>query len=279
MKIQSSNTLSFSFFSFLENKFTLNAEAYNNLSSKFYYIQDDRIPSTHYRYSSPYKQFVYDRSVTGATIISGISGSFGFLSDGQSGIRIDYDNGSVLVPTGFGKNMQITGSYAVKEFNFYQSNELLESVIEENKYETNSRFKRTASGIAPYTIVMPAAIIAIRYGEKRPIALGGLQSVETYCTCVLVHNDEQYMDAALCTLRDLKDKAFPLIPVEMDPLNQFGGLKSGYSYETLCSQYFTPGNLAHIETVRVSRLSDKFKANPNLYYGIADFKISEIKQV
>lgn len=279
MKAQFINILQYSFFSFIEHGFLNNGEAYYNTSSKFYYVEDKRQPQ-YYRYSAPYKQFIHDSSISGANIFSGVSGSFGLLGNGTSGVRFDYDNGSILVPTSLGKNLNITGSYAVKDFNFYKANDLLEPVITENKYEMNSRFKRTQSGISPYSYVMPAIFISNRFGENKPFALGGLKDNECYFSCVLVHEDSDVIDGALSVLQDFCHKSFPILPLSSDPLDQFGALKTGhFSYDDLAAVYNTPGNLSFIQSVRISKISDKIKSDPNLFYGIADFKISSIRQI
>lgn len=278
MKNQFLNTLPFSFFSYIEHEILDNGEAYYNTSSLFYPVNDNRLSASFKRYSSPFKQFVHDSSVSGANIISGVYINGNFVADGQSGILIDYDNGSVILPSSITGSLTISGDYSVKDFNFYKSNELQDSVITDNKYAINSRFIRTISGIEPYSIVMPAIFITNRYGENAGFALGGTKETTTNITCILAHDRESYLDAGLSLMRDMSEKCFPHLDLSDDPFNEYGGLKTGhYSYQDLSSYRFSVGDYSFVKKVRISKISDSIKANPNLFYGVADFTISSIR--
>jgi len=60
------------------------------------YLQEDSTRSQFKVYASPYRSWVYDSCVDGATIFSGAYNSSGQFLTRQSGLFFDYQNGRVL---------------------------------------------------------------------------------------------------------------------------------------------------------------------------------------
>ena len=110
-QFQHEATTSFSLW--LDNYLVKCAEAYSNKSGNFYYTPDDRLPmypddsvNGLVSYNSEYKQWVCDSDATNAYIPSGVyidtgDGSYNFCERGQSGLRIDFENGRVLLSGAF----------------------------------------------------------------------------------------------------------------------------------------------------------------------------------
>ena len=71
-----------SFFLWFDNFAMKKGDAYVTYTTKLYPTTDDRLGAGKIIYASPYKQWVYDKSITGATIPSGftIDGSFKSIS-------------------------------------------------------------------------------------------------------------------------------------------------------------------------------------------------------
>ena len=106
-------------------------QAHKNYSTDFYYYADERVQNK-VVFGSPYKQWVYDRSITNAKVPV-ISGGAGALSAGESGMIVDYENGRVLFDSSVSSSAAISGAYSVKDFNTYVSNQDEESLIIEGK--------------------------------------------------------------------------------------------------------------------------------------------------
>jgi hypothetical protein len=274
---QFSNQIKPSFFFWAENAVLNEAQAYYNYTSKLYYKADSSIDSNYLSYSSPFKQWVYDKGVSGAFICESVSGDV--TLNRASGIKIDYENGRVLVPSGFGQNLNISGTYAFKEFNFYLSNENEESLIANEKYYLNSKFNRKpVSGIEPYAMVTPAFFVNILSNLNEPFALGGQKKTVVGLSMVAFADTMDQLDSAISFFVDKKHKYIPIYTT--DPINSFGDVKtglypSGYNFSTIKSENGQPGNLIYIEDVRGSKLSDSPSSDlKKSFVGIIDFELS-----
>ena len=137
MKEQFQHKLTTSFFLWFDNFLLTKGEAFSNKTGEFFYYDDTRLDSTYKAYGSPFKQWVTDSSVTGATVPSGvyIGGDF---SGRNNGVVIDFENGRALV-SGSDEDLTITGEFSVKDFNVYMTNDTEEDLVVENKYTVNSR--------------------------------------------------------------------------------------------------------------------------------------------
>ena len=137
MKEQFQHKVTTSFFLWFDNFLLKKGEAYSNKTGQLYYYSDPRLDSDYVAYGSPYKQWVTDSSITGATIPTGVH--FGTDTSGRSdGIAFDFDNGRVLVEDSI-TGSTITGEFAVKDFSIYLTNDTEDDLIVENKYVVNSR--------------------------------------------------------------------------------------------------------------------------------------------
>ncbi len=150
---------------YVDNRITQVGSGFINTSSRLYYQPDDRLGAGFVTYASPFRSWVWDSGVSGATIGGQISGNIslggtGALNAGQSGMMVDYVNGRVIFPAAVGKGAIISGAYAIKEMNVYAANESLERMVFENKYYLNSRFARPITGIPPpYSLVTPCIFV------------------------------------------------------------------------------------------------------------------------
>ena len=120
MKPQFQHELTTSFMLWADNYIVRKADAFTNFTSTFYANDtDDRLDPTLVGYSSPHKQWVYDSSIEGANVPSGVYNDGTFLSRGDNGLQFDFDNGRALFDSSFGTtNTTVSGSYSVKDFNF-----------------------------------------------------------------------------------------------------------------------------------------------------------------
>lgn len=266
---------------FIENEFYNKGQAYKNYTSKLYYNYDPSLTDGYHAYSAPFKQWIYDQGVEGAWILSGISGSVN-ITKSVTGMKVDYANGRVLVPSSYGTGLNISGSYAFKDLNLYSPNETQEGLLSNSKFTLNPRFdKYPNSGIVPYAFVTPAIFLTPEAYDNSQFDLGGLYETEARFSAVIMAENTWILDGALSLFGDMKRKSFPQLPVSSDPINEYGDIKVGYSngynYTAIKQASGTPGNQLMIKNVMASRLSDKLRINPNVFVGIVDFDVIKVR--
>lgn len=267
-------------FNWVQNRFQNKLQAYINQTTPLYYTPDNELPPQWLGYSGPVKNWIYDSGVSGAWIIQSVSGGgFSAPLTRASGINIDYVNSRVIVPSGFGKAMALTGAVAVAEVNLYMVNEYEDPLLTQDKMFFNPRFVYPAtSGIPPYVLATPAMFLNTLVDENEAFALGGLNNCRSTLSLTILAESNYQLNALLSTYRDARYDFFPLIPITQDPINQFGDTKSGFNYNNLIAQYGTPGNLVYIENVHTSKISDRVKMNVGLFAGVVDFDLSYVRQ-
>jgi hypothetical protein len=279
MNTSFNNVSLLSFYQWFDNYLLQNAQGYFNTSSRFYYQPDSGLPSNYVAYAAPFKSFVWDSGVSGAIIISSISGSLGNISRGQSGMMVDFVNGRLIFNSSVGKNAVISGSYAVKDFNLYFANQSQEQIVFTNKYYLNSRFNRSITGIPPVNaMVTPCAFITHADSENLPAAFGGLYKTKMGFTVNVFAENISQLEGILSYAADARDKVFPMLDATLWPLNSFGDYKSGYNYQTFLQN--PPGaGLYVIEAAKVSKVSDYVKVDESIFLGIIDCDVTKLRTI
>ena len=155
-----------------DNHLLQKGEAYSNQTGYLYHFEDDRLPSSYKVYASPFKQWVNDSSIAGdenPIIPSSFNGS-----GRAEGLVFDFENGRIIdTGNNFGENETLSGTFAVKDFNIYLTNETEEDLILENKFNLNSRYVQSPSPIDPYDQVVPAIFINSEYMKKSRVCVWG----------------------------------------------------------------------------------------------------------
>lgn len=277
-----SHNVNNSFFLWFDNYLANKLEAHKTYTTKFYYYNDARLGGNKITYGSPYKQFVYDNNVAGATIPSGLTVDGTFLSTGTSGMMFDFDNGRVIFDSGVSTGLNITGTYTVKEFNTYITDKTEESLIVENKFIENSRFTVTESYIPPYDAVTPAIFISTSNIENEPFALGGQDETKISMKGVIFAENLYQVDGILSACADAAERCFNLIPMTKHPLAEFRNIKTGlyptgYDYASVSSDY--SADKVFIYDVGTSKMRDNIskEINPTLNIGFIDFELGNIR--
>jgi len=273
---QFQHKLTTSFFLWFDNFLLKHGEAYTNTTGQFFYYDDSRLDSDYKAYGSPYKQWVTDSSITGATIPSGvfIDGSFSGRSDG---VVLDFDNGRALINNSV-TDSNITGEFAVKDFSVYLTNDTEDDLIVENKYSINSRLPSgPLTYIEPYDDVVPAIFLSTSQSENEPYAFGGMQETKVQAKAVVIAEDTYQLDGVLSIFMDSIDETITPIPMADYPITELGDLKGNtYSYTGTTNDHTGQINF-YINKVRTSKLSDRTRrelAN-ELYIGFIDFDIDQ----
>lgn len=255
---------------FLETFVTKKAESHALYHGLLYPQEDLRLPSGVYAYGCPYPQMVFDSSITGATVCSGVWESGNFLTR-NSGIVIDYYNARVLSNRALSNP---SGDFSVKEINFYVANENLEKLIIDSSFISNPNIDNFLTGSnIPYAYTLPAAIITIDDSEQKDFALGGEKQDDFRAKAVILSEDTFTRDVFLNACKIANQRGFQLLPYTEMPTNESGDLKTGY----YSSSNYTSFDVS-VESVRTSKLKDyATKSLPNsMFVGFASFDLMRI---
>ena len=279
MKPQYKHNLMTSFMLWFDNHLLNQGEAYSNKTGQLYYFDDSRLPDSYKVYASPYKQWVNDSSITGVTnplIPTGISGANGF-SGRNDGIIFDFENGRIIETGGnFSTGESLSGTFAVKDFNVYITDDSEEDLILENRYVKNSRYGSAESGIKPYDKVVPAVFINSEMMTNEGFAFGGEDLTTNMIKAVVLTENSYQLDGILSIFADTRHKVFERINFTGHPGTEFGDVKDGsYNYNTVSSEYASAAPFT-IQDVTVSKFSDKAdKSVPGgLKVGFIDFEVN-----
>jgi hypothetical protein len=250
-------------------------QAFSNITSEFFPYNDERLNDNFKVFGSPFKQWVTDSSISGASIPNEFTTNTGTLNR-DSGAIIDFENGRVLVPRTSPIN-QMTGTFAVKDFNIYYTNDTEEDLVIENKYSINSRIPSIAkSYISPYDQVIPAVFLSISNLSNQGFALGGMENTKIKANAVILTEDAYQLDGVLSIFNDSRNETFSQIPMSEHPQNEYGDLKTdSYNYVELSNQY--KDKTFYVEESIVSKLQDKARKSVlgDLYVGFVDMEIHQ----
>jgi hypothetical protein len=278
MKPQFQHELTTSFMLWADNFITDKADAFQNYTSPLYPMgTDDQLGDGFVTYSSPHKQWVFDESIDDVQIPSGIYNNGTFMDRGDNGLIIDFDDGRVILDASFGNNnTTLSGSYSVKEFNWYITNQTEEQLIVDSKFDSNGRFKQELSGIAPHKQVVPAIFVNPELVENEPFAFGGEDKTSTNIRCVVFAENTYQLDGAMSVFADSKNEVFQKVAYSDYPLTEYGDT-TGFNYMELTNS--KRRDLFHVEDVRCSKLSDRVSKNidPSLFVGFVDFEITNLR--
>ena len=267
-----------SFFLWFDNFLMTKGDAYKTYTTKLYNYEDPRLGGDKVVYGSPYKQWVYDKNITGATIPSGFTINNQFVPTGTSGMKIDFDNGRIIFNSGVSTSLNVTGTYSVKEVNSYITDQPEDNLIIENKFVTNSRFTVSENYIPPYNPVTPCIFASIETAHNTAFAFGGEDETKCIIKVVAFCENLYQLDGVLSIFGDSYNEIFSIIPMTGHPLGEFNEMKTGayptgYDYKNLSNAYNSQTLfISHVETSKI-RDSVIKELNPILHIGFLDFEI------
>lgn len=201
-------------------------------------------------YQSSYPQFVYDSSITGANLITGAYVNNNFIGRGTSGLKIDYLNGRIFVSG----SANITGSFAVKEYNTYMNDKSAEVLIEEAFNSKRARREKPFAAINPANVICPLININFVNSFNKPFAYGGEDETRTLVRCAIITDNSFRTNGILSALRDSQYKCFSYIgDNQLVPFNYYNDLKTGgFNYRN----FDDIESRVYIDKVFASRVSE-----------------------
>lgn len=263
-----------SFYLWLDHELASVGQAFTVTSGKLYKSKDSDY-SQYAIYSSPFRQWISDSSISGAVVPSGVYCDGQFFPRG-SGVILNYNKGQALLdPSIVGNPSNVTTQYAKKDFNIYYTDEREENILFENAYSLTPKFSQITGGLNGDEQPFPCVFLKNTYFENKPYALGGQDRTMTTVRCVILSDNMYLLDGAVSVMTDSARKVFPVIDPSLLPYNYYGDFKSGnnYRYSQVLNEQNT--NLAYIDRVTVSRLDEikNKQINLKVVAAIVDFEL------
>lgn len=258
---------------FLNYKILQDLQAFRNRTVPLYNYSDKRLKSKSV-YGSPFPGWVYDSSISGANVPSGImSGGSTLLRSGAQGLRIDYKNGRVVMNSGQNSMTNGSGSVAVQDFNIYITSQPDEKLVFENNYESLPDLLTADSYLEPDSVVAPCIFVKFDDTNAKELALGGttysLWNIKIIAIC---RTHEQIVGIGH-VVRNLFGAVFPLL--DETPLNELNDVKSPpWNYASKLSGV-SRDKMIFIEdsSWRYREVDSLSKKNPSLLLGIGRLEL------
>lgn len=271
MKAGFDNQLMSSFLMWFDHTLLDKGQAFFNTSSQFP-INQSYYPGL-YCYNGPYKGLVYDTSISGATIMTGVNVDNNNYTLGAGNLTgINYFEGQVILGS---KSNVVSGSYSVKEFNVVLTSQPEEVLLFETNYVRRNKTLDLQTGLNENSIPYPVIFLRNNGSKNAPFAFGGTDETRIEIKATVIA-DSQYMLDAVCSLfRDRNYDLVPLISESDNPFNIYGSFKNNtpFNYTTL-TQNKDYAILDKISVSRIPSVKNKETAlNPAIYLGVIDFEL------
>lgn len=261
-----------SFKEFLSYKILSDLNAFQNKTVQLFNTVPARKIVGKQVYGSSYAQWLYDSSIIGANIPSGLSG----ISRGTSGLSIDYKNGRIFVNSG--TPVDNTIDVSVPDFNIYIATESVQKILLESKYNYRPDLLAASAAVPADSIIAPCIFLSYQNSTNETWALGGInQSVFSMQVAVFSDNIH-HLFAIQQVIRDIETDVFPILPYT--PLNELNDLKYSYwNYKILLDNITDPNTFVYIEdtTFRILDLDFVNQAHPGLFVGLGNVKLGKFR--
>jgi hypothetical protein len=278
MKPQFDNQISSSFLMWFDHTLLSKGEAYYNVTTSF--PANTSYVNGFYAYNGPYKGLVYDTSIAGATVMTGVTVNNANYNLGQNPVSgINYSEGQVYLASG---NLNVTGTYSVKEFNVLLTSQPEEVLLFETQYVRRNKTPATSlkDSLKENTITYPVVFIKNNGSTNDPWAFGGTDETRIDFRAIVIADSQYTLDAVCSLFRDRNYDNVPLIDPTYNPFNVLGSFKSGvaFNYDNITSGK----DYCMIDRVSVSKIAGvrdrENNINPGSYYGLIDFELVKFRQ-
>lgn len=239
-------------------------------------------------YSAPYNQFVSDTSIAGANVPTGITLNGVSVVQGQSGFfGINYEKGHVYFTGALPANTQISGSYAIKDFNTVLCNEPDEKIVFETKLSTRPKtYSVPTGGLKNNETTYPAIFIKNSERKNEPFELGGTRNTLFTITLYIFADSRFVLDSLIGMLCDTCYGHIPVLTYSDFPYDNYGRFNSGvaYNYDTTTANKTVGPDTLHIKKVTQSSFGQKFYAgvreiNPDCFFEVITFHLEQARLI
>jgi hypothetical protein len=295
MKAQFDNQVMSSFLLWFDNKLLKQGEGLTNTSGKFYDMVDKWNFGEGYNvYNAPFKQFVYDTSITGATVMTGVtvtdsvSGTAIYNLDSPQVFAINPSEGQIILKTDefAGDVTDVSGSYSVKEFSVKLTSEPEEKLLFETDFKLKPKVSQNiTTGLFEDQQSYPVVYLKHNGSINTPGAFGGQEFTSIDIRAIVLTNSQFTLDGICSIFRDTNDQNFYLFDADEFPFNYVGSYNDNivFNYANTISGVNLGGPKGmYIKNVNVAKysagsLNDYRSINANIYAGIIDFEVEKYR--
>ena len=257
-------------------------EAYTNHGSVFY--PADSSYNGYYAYSAPFKPFVYDVSVSGPTVPTGLVLNNVNITTGTSGfVALDYRNGRAYFTTPLPSNSVLSGNYAIKEYAVELTSKSEVELLFETKLELRPKIGLPVTGLQGNQDTYPIIYLRKSYSQNKELAFGGHDDTQINVTAFVFTDSQFNLDATLGLLRDTKNTYIPMLSAAEMPFNSLGDYKNGqFNFTGITNNRPALGSgicIRDAREIQMERfsLAQSQKLNPGVYFGMVDFSLSSYR--
>jgi len=270
-----------SFYLWFDHTLLDKGTAYTNYGSNLYAVNN--LYQGYHTYGSPFRQFVSDKSIADAQIISGVYKAGAFQLRGSGDLTaINYSQGQAYFSSDVSSST-LSGNYAVKDFNIFLTNQTEEKLLFETQFTLKNKINVAPTGLPPDSVTYPAIFLKNMGGDNQPFEFGGTQETNMDTRAIVVSDSQFHLDAACSIFRDRKEEYIHLFSESEMPFNNLGDFNNNvlYDYNDLISSKST-NNACYIDNVSVSKIGGASFAginnsNPNVYSAIVDFELKKVR--
>lgn len=277
MKSSYLNNLMSSFYLWLDHEILDKGQAYINHSGKLFETNDPNFSSSSI-YASPFRQWVYDSSITGANIVSGVFINNTYIPKSNN-LKVDYNRGRVAF-TQRNTGQNVTVNYSFKEYNLYYTDEKEEKLLFENSYSITPKINSITGALNYLDRPYPCIFIKNTNLQNIPFAFGGQDSTESMIRCIVLASNSFSLDSLTSLLNDSNKKYIPIFDSEKLPFDVWGDFKNipYFNYNEFTSTV-PISDISLIRNVSISKLSelDNSKINKKCIGALVDFELSSIR--
>ena len=248
MIAQFENKVMSSFALFVDNRILTRGQAYTNHSGLFY-TDRKNLYNSYYSYTSPFKQLVSDRSISGANVMSGVYVDSSFT---QSNVHINHYN----------------------DFNVSLTSAPEQELLFETKFALRPKVNQTLTGLDSDQQTFPSIFLKNMGGKNEPYALGGEDNTIIKTRAIIISDSAYKLDAATSILRDCAYDQFKIINPSDLPFNALGlpATGGGFNYTGTTGNYEKSYIGKTTVTSNIPRFSDN-NVNYNIYASFVDFEL------
>lgn len=283
MTPQFNNILLSSSLLWLNHVLANDGQGYYNVGTRFY--PTNQRYNGYYAYSAPYKQFVFDSSVSGATIPTGIYVNNVFVGPGVSGFAgFNMEEGLALFSTQPPTSATISGNYSAREIAVKNISEQEESIVLEKKFINKNKTNPlvAASGYLSDQVPFPVAFMRVENDQNIEFAFGGEESSNRTLRISVFADSEYLMGAIKSLLVDKTRTYIPLHNIDENPLDRLGRLTGVYNFTGLYNSKVLSNNAAFISNIsaldyNTQYLSEFKKINDAVYLTVVDIETQTIR--
>lgn len=197
-----------------------NHTSYFNFTDRFTYFlpAQPTVPKYLYNYSAPFKQFVYDDSILGANVLKKLryrdgNPVNGFDIGANGFVGINHNDGIVRFNIDVfdyihGTENPLQGDYAIKDFNFYLTNQSESTLLFEEKIHLRPKINETIKNLPKNNITYPCVFVKSMYGENKSLTFSSFGSTELQVRLIILADSLFLLDAACSIFRDLTMSRF-----------------------------------------------------------------------